>query len=163
MEFLERFLRPRDVFIDAGANIGAYTIFAAGLVGTEGRIHSLEAAPSLVNKLRMNVRLNDLESVVTVHPVAVGDRVGHVRFRTGSDVSNSIFVDSDMPSSTTEVEMVPLDVAVDGPVALLKLDVEGAELMALTGFREHMTASAAPVVLIEILENQYDWELVPAN
>lgn len=156
MTFLERFIQPGDVFIDAGANIGAYTIFAAELVGTDGHIHSFEAAPSLVDKLRANIELNELETRVTVHPMAVGDRAGRVRFHTGFDVSNTIWSDGDPPGRTTEVDMVSLDQAVEGRVDALKLDVEGAESMALTGFKDHMRSDDAPVVLIEILWPQLE-------
>lgn len=46
MTFMQRYLRPGDGFIDAGANVGLYTLLAAKLVGPTGAVHAFEASPS---------------------------------------------------------------------------------------------------------------------
>jgi predicted methyltransferase len=55
MHFLQRYLRPGDVVIDAGANIGTYTLLAATCVGPTGQVIAFEPAPVAFARLRENV------------------------------------------------------------------------------------------------------------
>jgi hypothetical protein len=87
-----------------------------------------------------------------VHPIAVADRAGTVQFASDLDVSSHIeFVaGASFNKMSTEVRTDTLDATLSpGPIALAKIDVEGAELLALQGFREHLGAGNPPVVMIE--------------
>lgn len=64
-------LRPGDVFIDAGANIGLMSLAAAQVVGPAGRVHAFEPVPELINLFRQNIALNGTPNV-TLHPQALG-------------------------------------------------------------------------------------------
>src|SRR5438093_220793 len=65
-DFLKRTLRPGMTFIDAGANLGEYTLLAARLVGPAGRVYALECAPRTLVNLHRNVTLNHLTHVRVV-------------------------------------------------------------------------------------------------
>src|SRR4029079_6403356 len=58
MTFIKRYLRPGDAFIDAGANVGIYTLFAAQLVGPSGSVIAFEPDPGAADRLRENVDRN---------------------------------------------------------------------------------------------------------
>src|SRR5262249_684607 len=66
-------LRPGDVFVDVGANVGYFSPLAARAVGPLGRVIAFEPTPPTLEELRHNVALNDLQNV-TVHGEAVLDR-----------------------------------------------------------------------------------------
>jgi predicted RNA methylase len=59
MALLLHFLRPCDVFVDIGANVGAYSVLASGVVGA--KTFAFEPVPQTFACLRDNVRMNDLQ------------------------------------------------------------------------------------------------------
>ena len=67
-------LRPGDVFIDVGANIGLMTLAAAQTVGSGGRVHAFEPVPSVHAILLRNLALNKCGNVIP-HAVALGSTV----------------------------------------------------------------------------------------
>lgn len=131
--FIRRFLRPGDLVVDAGANIGLMAVTAARLVGPRGRVVAIEAHPRTSAYLRHHVALNGLTNV-DVHNVALGDGAGsvHLAEHPGDDAQNHIATGD---GRGVEVPMVPLDrlLPPDRPVALLKVDVEGYEKFVLSG------------------------------
>src|SRR5882762_8210273 len=72
---LETFIKPGDLFVDVGANIGFYTIWAALRVGPEGRVFSFEPNPLATAFLERNIELNELRNVNLYH-VALGGSDG---------------------------------------------------------------------------------------
>src|SRR6266446_6734031 len=70
---LDRLLRPGMEFVDVGANLGLYTLFAARKVGMRGVVLALEPSSREFQKLRANVELNRM-SQVRLQQVAASDR-----------------------------------------------------------------------------------------
>jgi FkbM family methyltransferase len=130
MSFLLHILRPGDVFLDVGANIGSYTVLASKVCAA--RSIAFEPDPGAAAHLRRNVALNGLEDLVTVHQVALGQEPGEVRFSVGLDTMNHA-----NPAEGTPVQLVPVqrldDVEGVEQAVLIKLDVEGFEDKALAG------------------------------
>jgi len=62
--FLRKHLKPGDVFVDVGANIGFYSLVASRCVGDEGKVIAIEAEPSTFELLAANVELNGMDNVV---------------------------------------------------------------------------------------------------
>ena len=67
---MQRFLKPGDHFIDVGANIGYFSLLAAAVVGSAGRVSAFEASPITRQALVRNIALNGLQDHVTVHETA---------------------------------------------------------------------------------------------
>src|SRR5436189_6431842 len=61
--FLNHFLRPGDVFVDVGANIGLFTLIAASCVGPKGKVVAFEPTTVTYTRLVENIRLNHLYNV----------------------------------------------------------------------------------------------------
>ena len=78
MHFMQRYLRPGDALVDIGANIGVYTLLAASLVGSRGRVLAFEPGRRAFERLEENLRINDLRQVET-RCAAVSDHPGTVR------------------------------------------------------------------------------------
>jgi FkbM family methyltransferase len=139
---------------DVGANIGYYSLLAANLVGPAGQVHSFEPTPLVVQRLKENIALNDLSSRVTVNAVAVGAAVGMIDFHMHSDDSegNSMF-SSEQHVETVCVPVITLDRYIHdrgiGCVDLMKIDIEGAELLALEGAAELLAREDAPLLTVE--------------
>jgi FkbM family methyltransferase len=155
-------LRPGDVFVDVGANIGYFTLLGARLVGTGGRVHALEPAALPYEELVANVERNGLANVVPER-VAAGATSGEGTLREvveGGNIGASS-LRSDPERGWGVVRAVPLTVPLRTladvvPVAdwprlrLVKIDVEGYETEVLTGLEPIMAAGNRPAVAVEL-------------
>lgn len=144
----QRLLRPGMTVVDAGAQIGYYTVLSAMAVGPAGRVYAFEPDPDSLPLLRRNVRLSGYEGFVTVVPMALSDGLGQVKlflgkgndvtsiYRTGDWGRGSAKVDKE----SAMVEKISLDAYFAGlgwpAVDLVKMDIEGAEKLALKGMKE---------------------------
>lgn len=130
MAFILHVLRPGDLFIDVGANIGSYTVLASGVC--RARTIAIEPDPDTARHLAANVEVNGLSQLVSVRETAVGSECGEIRFTTGRDTTNQVAA-ADDPTARI-VPLITLDdiVAEQDPV-VIKMDVEGFETEALLG------------------------------
>lgn len=140
-EALVRQLGPGDVVYDIGANLGFFSLVAARLVGPAGRVFAFEPAPDNAEAIRRNAELNLLTNIVVI-PRAVFSRSGSARLQVVDDQSWSRleeFGEHPDTERVLEVETVTIDELVGSgelpPPALVKIDVEGAELAVLEGMR----------------------------
>lgn len=146
-------LKPGDTFVDVGANIGFFSLLAHRLVGPEGRVHAVEATPSTADLLGGNIALNDA-GAIRVHRCAAGDREGLVTMvvhDAGNIGSNHLSMDGDTaPGDDAAVPLHRLDGLFAGEaIRLIKLDIEGAEAMALRGAGALLDGDRAPALLFE--------------
>jgi FkbM family methyltransferase len=124
----KRYLRPGDLFVDVGANVGVYSVWAADL---GARVIAVEPNADAAERLRENAELNGYE--IRVAPVALSDAPGFIRFTTGLDMSNHV-VDALEAPGTELVPASTLDALLgDATAAGVKIDVEGAESLVLRG------------------------------
>jgi FkbM family methyltransferase len=135
-EQIRRVLTPGMYFLDIGANIGYFSLLAANLVGRKGRVLCFEPYQYNVKLLHMNATVNGFENVV-IYPFAVADKKGLWAFDSAG--SNGVIseIEEGITSlmATTLVYSVNLDDVLGGIERLdvIKIDVEGAEYMALSG------------------------------
>jgi FkbM family methyltransferase len=149
MSFLVHYLRQDDVFVDVGANIGAYTVLAGAAAGA--RTYAFEPSPAALHSLRDNLALNHIAGRVSVEPYAVGRAPGSVPISTGGPSAMHHIEPGSSPSSSM-VEMRTIDSYHLRP-AIMKIDVEGYEAEVLAGAME--TATSHELVAI-ITENSDD-------
>lgn len=136
---MRNMLKPGDVFIDAGANIGVYTVLAARLVGPSGKVLSIEMMPDTANRLEAHIRMNRLANVQVIKN-ALSDVAGETLTATvqpGKHGQATIATDSSRYGlgNCLRVRSTTLDAITgkEAKVRLMKIDVEGAELRALMG------------------------------
>ena len=150
MIFLKHYLRPGDAAIDAGANVGVYTLFMANLVGPEGRVTAFEPGDTASERLAENVALNHL-SQVTIRKAALADFKGTADFNQDEDTSNALSSLRDSGSGKRPVSVVTLDSEIgEADFAVCKMDVEGAEFAALRGAEGCLSRLNPPVWLLEL-------------
>lgn len=136
---IARHLAPGGVFVDAGANIGGLTVPAARLVGAGAQVVAIEMMPETAAQLRHHLRLNRLDWVRVVEG-ALSDREGAqvtASMPAGNHGQASIAAGASRRGPRVEVAVrtLTLDrVLADlGRIDVLKLDLEGAEVLALAG------------------------------
>lgn len=149
MHFMRRYLRPGDSVLDVGANIGVYSLLAASLVGSVGRVLSFEPGPEAHRRLTENLLINQLDNV-TVHACALGDRIGVVDFLNQCDTTNRIQTAVDKGKSVVSVPVARLEDIVKTVCTLGKMDIEGAEPIALLGAKRLLKDANPPVWLLEL-------------
>ena len=136
-EAIKKKLAPGMFFIDIGANIGYFSLLASHLVGKEGRVFSFEPFQYNIKLLYLNARINGFENI-EIYPFAVADRKSLFAYdNTGSNGVISELDDDINILSTTLVYSVRIDDVLQDidRMDVIKIDVEGAEYMALNGGR----------------------------
>jgi FkbM family methyltransferase len=147
MSFVMHFLRPDDVFADVGANIGAFTVLAAGVAGS--RVIAIEASPDTFESLSSNVRLNGLQDRVRCTLVAAGPKEGEIQFTAGRGTENCVNLKNN-GSNTVKVKMTTLDALLaDTPPNVLKVDVEGFETEVFAGAANTLKSPQLQAILVE--------------
>ena len=150
-------LGPSDVFIDVGANEGYFTILAAMSIGGAGRVHAFEPNPEARAILETSLERNGVRGRVEIHAAALT--------RTG-DGNASLFLSDRGPSFSSlrprqapaapdtftraiQVATTTMDQWAERAKVvptLVKIDVEGAELLVLEGMSETLRRGACRII-----------------
>ncbi|HUB45944.1 MAG TPA: FkbM family methyltransferase [Acetobacteraceae bacterium] len=148
MAFVLHALRPEDLFLDIGANVGVYTILASAAVGAT--TISVEPLPATYEKLRRNIALNQVAARVESLNIAVGAGHGSARITQDYDATNHILAAGENVRSC-EIQLSTIDDIVASRVpALMKIDIEGYELPALEGAKSTLSRSELRAIVIEL-------------
>jgi len=152
---IKRLLRPGDHFVDGGANIGYFTLLASRRVGAGGRVDAFEPQPDNRARLEANVAMNAFAKNVRVHPLAIGDaaREAVIHRPVGGGFNHgesSLFKPGDGETKDTAIQIARMDEALAGTrPRLVKLDIEGAEPLAIDGMAGLVRQPTPPMVLME--------------
>jgi len=157
---LRSLLSPGMTFLDVGANLGLYSLFAAKRVGEKGRVVAIEPSTREFQRLTMNLGANGLSTKVRAL------RVGVSNVRAEADL---FIATSENPGHNSlgglaygtplqgkeRVQLEPLDDIVRREgltrVDFMKIDIEGAELFALRGAADTLVRFR-PTILLELNE-----------
>ena len=141
-------VRPGAIVLDAGANLGAYTVLFAQWVGASGRVYAFEPAPDCRGGLERQLAINGATGNVVVRPEAIAETTGIRRFRaSGLRGDNRL---GGRSGDGVDVKTASIDdfCAREGIVPnVIKIDVEGAELEALRGARRTIAAAGPGLIL----------------
>jgi FkbM family methyltransferase len=136
--FLRRWLRPGDTFLDAGANVGFYSLTAARIVGPSGCVLSVEAAPETAARLRRNIALNGFTNIRVVQ-LGLSDREETLKLGlndNGNQGANSFCAVN--ARRTVDVACRPLTAVLEEAgiqrLDAAKFDIEGFERRVLRRF-----------------------------
>jgi FkbM family methyltransferase len=157
---LGRILCPGMTVVDIGANTGYYTILAATIVGASGRVLAFEPSPENAEILKRNIGLNGLGNVVVEESAVTASageatlylcsiNAGDHRIYNGKDDD---FYNAGRRRSTLHVKAVSLDGYLDprgARVDLIKMDVQGAEYVALQGMKRTLAENEAVILMTE--------------
>lgn len=138
------------VVLDVGAFLGYYTLVAAERCGPSGKVFAFEPDPRNFAYLLRNVKENGFTDRVATLRTAAADRSGTKPFflDTG-DRSQSSLAFRRLWGRRIEVDCVRLDEwLASGPAPdVIKMDIEGGELLALNGMEETIRRSGSPITL----------------
>lgn len=148
-------LRPGDLFLDVGANVGFYSLRALDVVGPSGAVHAFEIDPRPLRCLRKTIASGALKNV-HLHEFAVGDQDGLAFLVQREDCGHSSVA---VEGAGPKVTMITLDAwrreHSEGRIRAIKIDIEGGELRALRGATE-LLRRERPLLVCEVIEDPRD-------
>ena len=160
-----RVLRKGDLFIDVGANVGFFTLVSAALVGSTGRVISIEPDEKNLDRLKTSAGLNSFNNIILIKR-PVSDKVQDVDFFINHDDSggNALWDPGEFPGnikskakrksitmSTTTLDILIAEHGLLNP-KLIKVDTEGAEQNILEGGCKLLQGASVPFVIAELHE-----------
>ena len=152
MAFVLHLLRADDHFLDVGANVGSFTVLAAGCAGS--RATAIEPIPQTFRHLRRNVLVNDLADRVACHNLGAGARDETLRFTGGLDAANHVATGAAAQAPGTVA--VPVrridDILGDDMPTLVKIDVEGWEAQVLDGMPRCLASPKLAAAVVELFD-----------
>lgn len=149
-------IEPGDIAIDVGANVGLHALQLAVLVGPDGLVHALEPAPGPRQLLEAGVHENRFESRMRIHAAAGGAKDGRAMLwlDSGAGLASSTMKDWGASDVGIHVDVVALDdlLAIDESrsLALIKIDVEGAEAVVIDGAASLIKARRPRAIIVEV-------------
>jgi len=148
-----RLVEPGSWAVDIGAHIGNHSIFMAKVLGL--RVMAFEANPATFSILKANIAHNDAGDEIGAQNMAIGDKEDIVSLTPldGGDIG-SFSVVREVGPGTVRCKSKPLDFFKDyfetRPPAFIKLDIEGAEDLALEGAKQVIFAHR-PIIATEVM------------
>jgi len=138
-ELFKKLVKRGDVVVDIGAHIGHYTLIAADLVGEDGKVFAFEPAPDNYAFLVKNVEVNGYNNVTTVQK-AVSNKGGTTKLLLNPhDTGQHAIYNGYDDRNSLVIETVTLDDFFkdkENRIDIIKMDVEGAEMLVLQGMSE---------------------------
>ncbi len=132
-----RYLHPGDCFLDAGANIGYFTVIAAARVGPGGRVFAFEPEPRNFALLQQNVALNGMQARVHCCEAALTDTTGTIELHLHPDNlgDHRVFAGAGARETVRVRGLGGAQYLGDRVAALklVKVDTQGAELQVVRG------------------------------
>ena len=147
--FLVHFLQHSDLFVDVGANLGHYTLLASGVCGS--RTIAVEPIPSTYKRLCYNIMKNNIQNIVDIRNVGVGEKDGELVFSNIDNNAINYVQENGNNNSGLKVRVQTLNNLLNGKSPkVIKIDVEGYELFTLKGANKVLMNPDLEVLIIEI-------------
>lgn len=150
------FISPGDIILEAGANIGYYTIMMAQLIEKKGKIFALEPDPDNYIQLVRNLELNKIDqSLVQTKQLGVADSVGEMQFYVTRNSNLHSMVKPKDPTTIKHVETIKtttIDAFASAHTRpnVIRMDVEGFEVHIINGMANLLKSPEPLKMFIEL-------------
>jgi FkbM family methyltransferase len=154
MAFCLHLLHSGDLFVDVGANIGSYTVLASKVAGANSV--TLEPVPQTFERLKRNININEISSLVDARCCAVGATSSIIKFSNDCDTTNQAIGD-EYKGTWIEVPVLSLDEILQTlKPTLIKIDVEGYEPKVIEGAKETLKSDSLLAILLETVNSEIE-------
>ncbi len=158
-KFLATFLKPGDVVLDIGANVGLFSLLTASCVGEKGRVYAFEPVKRVGEMFKENLRLNSFQNIELIEKglsnseteLLINTSTSYDAWSTLANVnssSESPNLDKQEPVALTTLDKwvaqaeLPLN-----KISFVKIDVEGWEKFVVQGGEEFFSGTDALVLM----------------
>jgi FkbM family methyltransferase len=157
LDFVRRTVKPGQNVVDIGANIGIFTLTMASLVGPAGKVYAFEPLETEAMLLAQSLAENGFNDRVVLERAAASNQNGTAQLISAAETINAggaylNLTGEPLPAGhrISETELITLDTyPLRRPVSFIKIDIEGAEPLALRGARR-LLQEDRPVILSEL-------------
>lgn len=169
IDFFSRLIKPGMTVVDAGANIGLYSLIASKLVGDKGHVYAFEPSVETYQRLLKNIQLNHSKNIYP-NNLGLGDNIDQelklrqdvgfedaerylvpANFEVNSELSNVNSIEKEESIKITMLDDFLEKSGVES-VDFLKIDTEGFEYYILNGARKILKSSDKMIILFECTE-----------
>ncbi len=153
VDVMKEELKPGQVVVDIGANIGYYALLEAKIIGERGRVYCLEPAPENIDLLRRNVAVNGYTNIEIYHAAAGAEsKMGTIYLSESHNQHALIAENVGGMIGSMPVQVFALDDFLkDKPYpSIVRMDVEGFELDILRGMKKILAEKNPLKFYIEI-------------
>lgn len=150
IELLKQHLKPGDVVLDIGANIGYYAELIAQLVGEKGKVHCFE--PDSTNFKHLQNRCRGVSNLVLNHK-AVGPKTEKLKIYTSKNLNvDHRTYEPEEYEDVIEIEALSIDDYLkdkEQKVHLIKMDIQGFEMQAVQGMKNTLKTNPGLKIISE--------------
>ena len=151
MGFVLHFLRPGDLFVDIGANVGSYSLLG---LATRAKVIAIEPIKEIFSLLMKNIIANDPDRKTRLINCGVGAKKERLKFTNNLDSMNHVLANNVDQKNAVSVSVRTLDELLfnDSPL-LIKIDVEGYEQEVIKGANKTLSKHSLLGIIIELNES----------
>ena len=167
---INKYLKPGEVFVDVGANIGFFTLLGCKIVGPKGKVYALEPNPVIYDMMDASVFANSFGTRCTTRNIGVFNKDSNMDL-TWDDANHGggrlvTHDQTNMDNNITSVKLKKLDDILsdnDMPVSVIKIDTEGSEPYVLEGAAETLKNNPDCTIIAEwsprfVKSRSYDFD-----
>ena len=150
-QFLLDTLRPGDVFVDVGANIGYFSLLASRLVGPRGAVLAFEPEAANFALLEANSRLNGCDNVRCFQAALGEENASGTLYLNELNRGDHSLYPAQQGRAGQGISIVngsTLIAATQPRVNCIKIDTQGAECDVVRGLQDLIAASADDLIMI---------------
>ncbi len=156
-KLMQDVLKPGDVVVDIGANIGYYALMEARAVGKAGQVYAIEPVPANMAMLKRNIKLNGYKNIKTFAlAIGGGNKKEYIYLATKSNLSTLTKNESDKMDlrikDKVPVQVVTLDTFLKDKKFpdVIRMDVEGYETEIIKGMKSILTRLRPLKIFMEL-------------
>ncbi len=153
---IKTFLKSGGTFIDVGVNKGDFSLVAAKLVGTNGKVIAFEPEPTNCKWIKKSIEINGYKNV-TLYEIALSNQDSEAQLYIGEKSGWHSLITPQKSSNrrminvrTKKLDSFLGEISFTDPIDVIKIDVEGAELQVLHGATNTLSRNKKLVILIDI-------------
>jgi FkbM family methyltransferase len=162
INFVRRYLKESDIFLDIGANIGLFSLHAAYCIGSSGKIIAFEPTPLTYARLVENIDLNNYMTKIIPVNIGLSEKKECLilnSYGNGYDAWNTFAKplnefqgnEINVQVDTLDNYLRTCDINIEN-ISLIKVDVEGWEVNVIKGAVNTLKSKNAPTLLVEFTE-----------
>ena len=150
-EVIRLLIQRGDRVVDIGAHIGLLSLVMAEAVGPEGHVYVFEPVARSAEAARRSLIANGFTDRCSIEVVAIAAEAGQSRFYRGHNSMMGSLYDLAEGADYSIVETRTLEQSLDPsvPISLIKIDVEGAEVIVLSGMQRIVADNDDILVIAE--------------
>jgi FkbM family methyltransferase len=152
-KIMKEFIKPRDVILEAGANIGYYTLLEAKIMKGKGKIFAIEPELKNFESLKKNIALNGFEKMVERKQLAFSDKMGHLKFYVTKESNLHSCIKPKGEYKTISVKTDTIDNFTKNKKAkinFIRMDIEGYECKVIKKMKSFLKQAGPLKLFIEL-------------